>query len=44
VTVSRRIGHASPVITLSTYAHPFGDTDEPAAAIVETSLAGVLTE
>jgi integrase len=43
VTVSRRIGHSNPTVTLSVYAHLFGDTDERAAAAVETALARTLT-
>jgi hypothetical protein len=35
VTVSRRLGHGSPVITLSTYAHLFAKTDDTAAAAIE---------
>jgi integrase len=31
VTVSRRLGHGSPAITLGIYAHRFGSTDEAAA-------------
>jgi hypothetical protein len=42
VTVSRRIGHSSPTVTLTVYAHLFGNTDEKAAASVETALAGAL--
>ncbi|MBV9201241.1 MAG: site-specific integrase [Alphaproteobacteria bacterium] len=42
VTVSRRIGHSNPTITLSVYAHLFGNTDDRAAQAVETALAGVL--
>jgi integrase len=42
VTVSRRIGHSNPTVTLTVYAHLFGNTDEKAAAAVETALAGVL--
>jgi integrase len=42
VSVSRRLGHSSPTITLSVYAHLFGDIDERAAAIVETALNDVL--
>jgi integrase len=42
VTVSRRIGHSHPTVTLSVYAHLFGNTDEKAAEAVETALAGVL--
>jgi integrase len=42
VSVSRRLGHSSPTITLSVYSHLFGDTDERAAAIIETALNNVL--
>jgi integrase len=42
VTVNRRIGHSNPTVTLSVYAHLFGNTDEKAAEAVETALAGVL--
>ena len=42
VTVSRRIRHANPTVTLNVYAHLFGNTDERAAEAVETALAGVL--
>jgi integrase len=38
VTVSRRIGHSSPTVTLSVYAHLFGNTDERAAIAVEEAL------
>jgi integrase len=44
VTVSRRIGHSNPTVTLAVYAHLFGDTGERAAAAVETALAGALSE
>jgi len=42
VTVSRRVGHSNPTVTLSLYAHLFGNTDERAAAAVETALAVAL--
>jgi integrase len=38
VTVSRRLGHASPTITLSVYAHLFDNTDEAAATAIEAVL------
>jgi integrase len=38
VKVSRRLGHSSPVITLSTYAHLFSSTDDGAAAAIEKVL------
>jgi integrase len=44
VSVSRRIGHANPTVTLSVYAHLFGNTDEKAAAVVERALSAVLSE
>lgn len=42
VTVSRRIGHSNPTVTLGVYAHLFGNTDDRAAAAIETALAGAL--
>ena len=44
VSVSRRIGHSNPTVTLNVYAHLFGNTDERAAAVVEAALAGVLAD
>jgi integrase len=38
VTVSRRLGHASPGFTLSTYAHLFDKTDEAAAKAIDAIL------
>ena len=38
VKISRRLGHSSPVITLATYAHLFGDGDDGAAAAIERVL------
>ena len=42
VTVSRRIGHSNPTVTLNVYARLFGDTDERAAKITESAFAGIL--
>jgi integrase len=44
VTVSRRIGHNNPTVTLTVYAHLFGNTDERASNAVEAAMAGLLTE
>jgi integrase len=44
VTVSRRIGHSNPTVTLGVYSHLFSNTDERAAAVVETALAAALSE
>jgi integrase len=38
LTISRRLGHGSPTITLSVYGHLFSNTDERAAAIIEAAL------
>jgi integrase len=39
LTISRRLGHGSPAITLKVYGHLF-KTDDRAAAIMEASFAG----
>jgi integrase len=39
VMVSRRLGHASPTITLSVYGHMFSNTDDRAAEIMESAFA-----
>jgi integrase len=38
VTVSRRLGHSNPTITLGVYAHLFSETDTKAAAAIEKIL------
>ena len=38
VAVSRRIGHASPAITLSVYAHLFHSKDDDAAAAIDAAM------
>lgn len=38
VTVSRRLGHSNPTITLGVYAHLFRETDTSAAAAIEKVL------
>src|ERR1044072_7713874 len=38
VQISRRLGHGSPVITLSTYAHLFGTVDSAAASAIDSVL------
>jgi integrase len=48
ITVSRRLGHGGPAITLSVYGHMFSNTDDRAAEIMETALSrnvtGVVTK
>ncbi len=39
VTVSRRLGHAKPTVTLSVYAHLFSNSDDRAADVVEATFA-----
>jgi len=38
VTVSRRLGHGSPSITLGIYAHRFADTDTAAARVMDVAM------
>jgi integrase len=38
VTVSRRLGHGSPAITLTVYAHLFSKTDTAAAQAIEAAM------
>jgi integrase len=40
VTISRRLGHASPNITLGVYAHLFRKSDANAADAINAALAG----
>jgi integrase len=44
LTISRRIGHASPAITLDVYGHMFRNTDTRAAEIMQAAFARVHTE
>lgn len=38
LTISRRLGHGSPVVTLNTYAHLFEKTDAAAATAIEAAM------
>lgn len=38
LTISRRLGHGSPSITLGVYGHLFSNTDARAAEIIEAAL------
>jgi integrase len=40
VKIARRLGHSSPKVTLTVYAHLFDKGDETAAAAIETALTG----
>ena len=44
LTVSRRLGHGSPTITLGVYGHLFGSADDRAAQVIETAFGKVLSE
>jgi integrase len=44
VTISRRLGHGSPAITLRVYSHLFSNTDDRAAQIMEAAFASIRTE
>ena len=44
VTISRRLGHASPTITLGIYGHLFSNTDDRAAAIMQAAFSRMRTE
>jgi integrase len=43
LTISRRIGHANPAITLRVYGHMFANTDERAAEIMQAAFSKVDT-
>jgi integrase len=40
VTISKRLGHSSPMITLQTYSHLFRQDDSKAAAAINAALGG----
>jgi integrase len=42
VTVSRRLGHSNPTVTLGVYGHLFTNTDDRAATVVEAAMADIL--
>jgi integrase len=44
LTVSRRLGHASPTITLGVYGHLYGNTDDRAAQAIDAMLSRTRTE
>jgi hypothetical protein len=41
-TVSRRIGHSNPTVTLGVYSHLFGAADERALHVLKSAWAGML--
>ncbi len=42
LTISRRLGHGSPTITLDIYGHLFSNTDDQAADVIERAFGKVL--
>jgi integrase len=42
VTVSKRLGHSSPTVTLQIYAHLFRKRDDKSAAAINTAVASFL--
>jgi len=44
LTISRRLGHGSPAITLAVYGHLFGNTDAKAAEIMEAAFGKLGTD
>jgi integrase len=38
LTISRRLGHGSPTITLGVYGHLFSNTDDRAAQVIEAAF------
>jgi integrase len=42
VTISRRLGHATPNVTLQIYAHLFRKRDDKAAAAINDAINGAL--
>ena len=40
VTISKRLGHAKPSVTLAVYAHLFRSDDTKAAVAINAALAG----
>ena len=44
MTISRRIGHSSPVVTLGVYGHLFDNGDSKAASAIEAAFGKLRTE
>ena len=44
LTISRRLEHGSPTITLNIYGHLFGNTDDRAADVIERAFGKVLAD
>jgi integrase len=44
LTISRRLGHGSPTITLGVYGHLFSNTDDRAAQVIEAAFGSAISE
>jgi hypothetical protein len=44
LTISRRLGHGSPTITLDVYGHLFANTDHRAAQIIDATFVRATTD
>ena len=44
LTISRRLGHASPTITLCVYGHLYSNTDDRAAQVMEAMFSKLGTD
>jgi integrase len=44
LTISRRLGHGSPAITLSVYGHLFSNSDDRAAQLLEAAFNATCTD
>jgi integrase len=44
LTISRRLGHGSPSITLNVYGHLFKGSDDRAASRIDAAFSRALTE
>jgi integrase len=44
LTISRRLGHSSPTITLGVYGHLFNNSDDRAVQVMEAAFGKALTE
>ena len=44
LTISRRLGHASPAFTLSIYGHLFENTDAAAARAIDAILGAKISQ
>ena len=44
LTISRRLGHGTPTLTLGVYGHLFSNTDDQAAQMMERAFSGLTSQ